>query len=90
MKLTTNDALNFGSVLCVSVSMATVIQVLQIITLIISIMLTIGSILLKIYKEIKQKTLTIEDLQEAKQDIDEIVDKVEKIKGEKDEWYIDI
>jgi len=85
MKLTTNDALNFGSVLCVSVSMATVIQVLQIITLIISIMLTIGSILLKIYKEIKQKTLTIEDLQEAKQDIDEIVDKVEKIKGEKDE-----
>lgn len=85
MKLTTNDALNFGSVLCVSVSMATVIQVLQIITLVISIMLTIGSILLKIYKEIKQKTLTIEDLQEAKQDIDEIVDKVEKIKGEKDE-----
>lgn len=85
MKLTTNDALNFGSVLCVSVSMATVIQVLQIITLVISIMLTIGSILLKIYKEIKQKTLTIEDLQEAKQDIDEIVDKVEKIKGDKDE-----
>ncbi len=85
MKLTTNDALNFGSLLCVSVSMTTVIQVLQIITLVISIMLTIGSILLKIYKEIKQKTLTIEDLQEAKQDIDEIVDKVEKIKGEKDE-----
>ena len=68
MKLTTNDALNFGSVLCVSVSMATVIQVLQIITLVISIMLTIGSILLKIYKEIKQKTLTIEDLQEGDKD----------------------
>lgn len=85
MKLTTNDALNFGSVLCVSVSMATVIQVLQIITLVISIMLTIGSILLKVYKEVKQKTLTIEDLQEAKHDIDEIVDKVEKIKGDKDE-----
>jgi len=48
MKLTTNDALNFGSVLCVSVSMATVIQ-------------------------------------EAKNDIDAIVDKVEKIKGDKDE-----
>jgi len=85
MKLTTSDALNFGSVLCVSVSMATVIQILQFIMLIISILMTIGSIVLKIYDKTQNKTLTVNDLVEVKHDVDEIAEKIDKIKGNKDE-----
>lgn len=85
MKITTTDALNFGSVICVSISMATVIQVLQIIMLILSIALTGAGIIAKLYEKIKNKSLTLSDLKDAKEDIDELVEKVDKLKGDKNE-----
>lgn len=85
MKMTTSDALNFGSVICVSISMATVIQILQIIMLILSISLTAAGIIAKLYEKIKNKSLTLSDLNDAKEDIDELVEKVDKLKGDKDE-----
>ena len=80
-----SDYCNFGSLLCVSVSMATVIQVLQIIMLILSIILTIAGIIGKLYVKIKTKTLTIEDLNKAKDDVDKIAEKVNALKDKKDE-----
>ncbi len=85
MKITTSDALNFGSVICVSISMATVIQVLQIIMLVLSIALTGAGIVAKLYDKIKNKSLTLSDIKDTKEDIDEIVEKVDKLKGDKNE-----
>ena len=78
----TSDALNVGSLVCVSVSMASVIQILQIIMLVISIGMTLLSVILKI----KNHELTLDDVTSVKKDIDETVDKIDKInKGDKDE-----
>jgi len=52
--------------------------------------MTIGSIVLKIYDKTQNKTLTVNDLVEVKHDVDEIAEKIDKIKGNKDEWYINI
>ena len=80
-----SDYCNFGSLLCVSVSMATMIQVLQIIMLILSIILTLAGIVGKIYVKIKNKTLTVDDINKAKEDIDKLADKVNNLKDKKDE-----
>ena len=77
----TSDVLNIGSLICVSVSMASVIQILQIIMLVFSIGMTILSIIVKI----KNHELTLDDVKSAKQEIDDTVDKIDKIKGDKDE-----
>lgn len=81
----TKDAFNIMSLICVSVSMATVIQVLQIIMLILSIVLTLSGLLARLYQKIKTKQLTADDIEQAKQDLENLADKVDKLKGDKNE-----
>ena len=81
----TKDAFNIMSLICVSVSMATVIQVLQIIMLILSIVLTLSGVLARLYQKIKTKQLTADDIEQAKQDLENLADKVDKLKGDKNE-----
>ena len=81
----TKDAFNIMSLICVSVSMATVIQVLQIIMLILSIILTLSGLLARLYQKIKTKQLTADDIEQAKQDLENLADKVDKLKGDKNE-----
>lgn len=76
---------NLGSLICVSISFAPIIQVLQIIMLILSIILTLSGLIAKIMAKIKDNTLTVDDINEAKKTVDEIVDKIDDIKGDKDE-----
>ena len=80
-----SDHCNFGSLLCVSVSMATVIQILQIIMLILSIILTLAGVIGKLYVKIKSKTLTVDDINKAKEEVEKIADKVNALKDNKDE-----
>ena len=79
-----SDYCNFGSLLCVSVSMATVIQILQIIMLILSILLTLAGIVGKLYVKIKSKSLTVDDIDKAKEDLEALAEKLDNVKDKKD------
>lgn len=85
MKLTATDACNFGSLASVSISLATTIEILQFIMLVLSIVLTVGGLIAKVHAKYVNKTLTVDDLKDAKEDIDEIVSKIDKLKGDKNE-----
>lgn len=80
-----SDYCNFGSLLCVSVSMATIIEVLQIIMLILSIVLTLAGVIGKLYVKIKSKSLTVDDIDKAKNDLEAIAEKLDNVKDKKDE-----
>lgn len=75
----TSELFNVGSLICVSISMATVIQVLQIVMLVLSIFMTISGLIVKY----RNKDLKIEDIQDATKKIEDNIDKIDKMKGDK-------
>ena len=86
-KIMTNlsNIFNFGSLVCVSISMATMIQILQIIMLCLSIILTVAGVFSKLVEKWKNKTLTSDDINDAKEQIEKLSDNINKIKGDKNE-----
>ena len=82
----TAELFNVGSLICVSISMATVIQILQIVMLILSIFMTISGLIVKF----KQKDIKYDDIKDVTKKIEDNIDKLDKMKGDKNEWYINI
>lgn len=77
----TAELFNVGSLICVSISMATVIQILQIVMLILSIFMTISGLIVKF----KQKDIKYDDIKDATKKIEDNIDKLDKMKGDKNE-----
>lgn len=73
------QACNIGSLICVSASFAPVIEILQIILLVASTILTVLGLVLKIVGWIKNKKITSEDIDDAKNDIKNAKDKIDAI-----------
>lgn len=70
---------NIASLICVSASFAPVIEILQIILLIASTILTVSGLILKVVGWIKNKNVTSDDIEDAKNDINSAKEKIEDI-----------
>lgn len=69
------------SSLFASVSLVDIENMLNITILILSIINILLVLILKIYNKIKDKHITINDLQEVKNDVDSAIDDLNKLKG---------